>query len=276
MRCFNCGAELDMPYTFCDICDMPQPEDGVLQEEGPLLEGDSPPPPDEDDLPLFMHNQGDPIITSPDEPHLACIVLIDTSDLIAGYTIGNLNKALQRLIAKVRMDEMASRRVDIAVVGFDSSAYVIADFMPVAEISEPYSFSAGGGTAMGAGIDLAIDMLYDRCEVYDSLGTPAYRPWILMVSNSTPSDDVDYAAERVRYAESSPGTGSLRFFALGAGYYDKASLLKITNRVMELTDADFERFFSWVGEGLIEVSASPVGDEPKLGDLPANARVVAS
>ena len=266
MRCFNCGAELDEPYTFCDICDMPQPEDDLLMEEALL--------PEKDEQPLFMHNQSEPIIASPGEPHLACVILIDTSDLIAGYTVSSLNKALQRLIAKVRMNEQASRRVDIAVVGFGSSARVIADFMPVAEIAEPYSFSAGGESAMGEGINLAIDMLFDRCEVYDSLGTPVYRPWIFMVSNSTPTDDIDYATERVRYAENSVETRELRFFALGAGYYDKSSLLKITNRVIELTNSDFERFFSWVGEGLIEVSASSIGEEPKLGKLPENVRIV--
>ena len=272
MQCYKCGAPLNEPYIFCEECDSFQTDADPLDPQ--LSQSDFSPAPSDGLQPQSPQARSAPVIESPLEPHMACIILIDTSDSMAGYPISSINKALQRLIAKIRMDEQASRRVDIAVVGYSTDAYVIADFTPIAQIEEPFSFSAGGMTAMGAGIDLAVDMLYDRRDFYESMGTPVYRPWIFMVSCSSPTDDTDYAAYRILYEETRDSSDNLRFFALGAGYYDKTALLKITNRVMELTDEDFESIFSWIGDSILRVSASLAGEEAKLGDLPANARVI--
>ena len=66
----------------------------------------------------------------------------------------------------------------------------------------------------------------------------------------------------------------MKFFALGVGGYDKATLFKLTKRVMELDDTNFAGIFDWMSESMVAISVSRVGEEVRLGALPENARIV--
>ena len=127
---------------------------------------------------------------------------------------------------------------------------------------------------MGAGVELAVDVMRSRSQFYRSIGTPAYVPWIFMLSGGAPTDNIDRAAWKVQDEESKNTPGGLKLFALGFGGYEKTTLFRLTNRVMELTDTDFEGIFCWLAENILAIAAGKVGDDVKLGDLPANARVV--
>ena len=52
------------------------------------------------------------------EPHLACVLLLDVSGSMSGEPIWNLNKAIRRFNEQVRPDDIAKKRVDVAVVTF--------------------------------------------------------------------------------------------------------------------------------------------------------------
>jgi len=212
-----------------------------------------------------------PRIAAPNEAHLACVLLLDTSGSMSGPPIASLNQALQDFKNKVSMDEMAQKRVDIAIVEFNSTANVIQDFTPISEMS-PITLQATGTTAMGAGINMAIDMVKDRNRFYNSLGTPVFKPWIFMITDGSPTDDIEAAARRIQEEESKGTHGKLKFFALGVSGYDKDTLFRITNRVMELRDADFSGIFNWMSESMVAISVSRVGEEVRLSPLPDNAR----
>jgi len=222
---------------------------------------------------LIQETFGAPKIIAPNEAHLACVLLLDTSGSMTGAPIDNLNRALQVFREKVALDELASRRVDIAIVEFNNDARVVQDFTPIAQM-EPVTLYANGMTYMGAGIDLAIDMVKARNQFYNSVGTPVFRPWIFMITDGAPTDDIENAARRVREEESKGTHGKLKFFALGVGEYDRETLFRLTNRVMELTDMNFYGIFDWMSESMVAISVSRVGEEIRLGDLPENARVV--
>lgn len=214
-----------------------------------------------------------PRIAAPNEAHLACVLLLDTSGSMEGAPIDSLNHALRDFKEKVSMDEMAKKRVDIAIVEFNDSAAVVQDFTPISQMS-PVTLEAGGITAMGAGINMAIDMVKDRNRFYNSLGTPVYKPWIFMISDGEPTDDIESAARRIQEEENKGSHGKLKFFALGVPGYDKDTLFKLTKRVMELSDTDFAGIFDWMSESMVSISVSRVGEEVRLGNLPENARVV--
>ena len=118
-----------------------------------------------------------PKIAAPNEAHLACVLLLDTSGSMSGSPIGSLNQALQDFKEKVSLDEMAKKRVDIAIVEFNDKARVVQDFTPISEMSS-VTLRAKGNTSMGAGVNLAIDMVKERNRYYNSLGTPVFKPWI--------------------------------------------------------------------------------------------------
>jgi len=239
---------------------------------------------------ITQESFGAPKIAAPGEPHLACVLLIDTSGSMGPQSsrppgsqpIDSLNRALQDFKANVSMDEMAQKRVDIAIVEFNSSARVVQDFTPISQM-EPITLTASGLTAMGEGVNMAIDMVKERNRFYNTLGTPVFKPWIFMITDGLPTDDdvFDVAVRRVQEEEQKGSHGKLKFFALGVGDYDKDTLFRFfegckAKRVMELSDTDFSGIFNWMSESMVAISVSRVGEDVKLSDLPENARVVPS
>jgi len=214
---------------------------------------------------------GAPQIAAPNEAHLACVLLLDTSWSMSGPPIESLNRALQDFKERVSMDEMAKKRVDIAIVEFNTTARVVQDFTPISQMP-PVTLQADGVTDMGAGINMAIDMVKERNRFYNSLGTPVYKPWIFMITDGAPTDNIDSAIQRIKEEESKGSHGKLKFFALGVTGYDKETLFRITNRVMELKDTDFSGIFNWMSESMVAISVSRVGEEVRLTPLPENAR----
>ena len=221
-----------------------------------------------------------PMLAAPGEPHLACVLLLDTSGSMGGQPIDSLNRALYDFKNQVSMDEMAQKRVDIAIVEFNSTAQVVQHFTPISHM-EPVTLKASGLTAMGAGVNLAIDMVKQRNEFYDQMGTPVFKPWIFMITDGSPTDDIEDAVRRVQEEEMKGEHGKLKFWALGVAGYDKNTLFRFfegcrAKRVMELSDTDFTGIFRWMSESMVAISVSRVGDNVPMGDLPSNAHVVPS
>lgn len=215
----------------------------------------------------------EPRVAAPNEPHLACVLLLDTSGSMTGDAIESLNQGINNFIQKTAADEMAQKRVDVAIVAFDDDPRVVLDFTPICQM-EPIKLDAGGCTAMGAAINKAIDMVKERNRFYASLGTQCYQPWIFMITDGYPTDDITEAAERIKAEESKGKHGKLKFFALGVEGYDKETLFKLTKRVMELDDTDFSGIFNWLSESVCLISVSRVDDSVPLQDLPENTHVV--
>ena len=220
---------------------------------------------------LNQETFGPPKIAAPNEPHLACVLLLDTSSSMSGPPINSLNQALQDFKDKVSMDEMAQKRVDIAIIEFNSSVRMVQNFTPISEML-PITLQATGSTAMGEGINLAIDVVKERNRFYNSLGTPVFKPWIFMITDGGPTDSIENAISRIQLEESKGSHGKLKFFALGTPGYDKNTLFRLTKRVMELRDTDFSGIFNWMSESMVAISVSRVDAEAPLPTLPENAR----
>lgn len=216
-----------------------------------------------------------PRVAAPGEPHLACVLLLDTSGSMSGEPIKSLNRAINDFKQKTSMDDLAQKRVDIAIIQFDDHARIVQDFTPISQM-EPINLDAGGCTAMGEGINLAIDKVKERNRFYASLGTPCFKPWIFMITDGAPTDDITSAIQRIQQEESKGSHGKLKFFALGVPGYDKDTLFKLTKRVMALSDTDFSGIFNWMSESMVAISVSRVDENVQLGNLPDNAHVVPS
>lgn len=211
-----------------------------------------------------------PRIAAVNEPHLACVLLLDTSGSMA-RSIDNLNNAINDFKKAVSMDELSKKRVDVAIVEFNDEATVIQEFTPISEM-EPIKLTAGGLTAMGEGINLAIDLVRERSRFYRDIGIGCFRPWIFMITDGVPTDDIAYARSRIAEEESKGEYGKLKFFAVGVDNYDKDAMFMLTPRVIELKEANFEGIFNWMSESMICISASTVSDEAELPMLPEDAR----
>jgi len=222
---------------------------------------------------------GAPRIANPGEAHLACVLLLDTSGSMEGAPIYSLNMALQNFKDRLSMDEMAQKRVDVAIVEFNSVARLVQDFTPVS-MMQPIILSATGTTAMSQGINMAIDLVKQRNRFYNELGTPVYKPWIFMITDGVPDldDDIDGAILRIQEEETKGSYGKLKFFALGVPGFEKSVLIELTRhqganpRIMELVNFDFAGIFNWISESMVAISVSRVGEDVKLPRLPENTK----
>ena len=212
-------------------------------------------------------------VAAPGEPHMACVLLLDTSGSMYGDPIDSLNKAINDFKEQTIMDELAMKRVDVAIIEFNDSARVVQDFTPLSRM-EPVKLTATGCTAMGEGINLAIDKVKERNRFYNSMGTPCFKPWIFMITDGAPTDDISQARQRILDEESKGTHGKLKFWAVGVPGYDKDTLTSLTKRCIALNEANFSGIFNWLSESMVTISVSRVDENPQLSNLPSDAQVI--
>lgn len=215
-------------------------------------------------------------ITSFGEPHLACALLLDTSASMAAgnRAIDSLNQGIKRFKANVMADPIAQKRVDVALITFNSMVEVVSDFAPVSAMPTP-DLQAAGRTDMARGILTAIDLVKKRTAFYQNLGTPCHKPWIFMITDgcSTSSDyEMREAADRIHTEETKGSHGRLSFWALGVDNYSQKELFGLTDRVIELKDENFIGIFDWLSESMSCISQSRVDEQVEFDPLPDNAR----
>ncbi|MCR5625214.1 MAG: VWA domain-containing protein [Lachnospiraceae bacterium] len=224
----------------------------------------------------FFHGR----MNAVNEPHLACVLLLDTSASmgIGKCAINDLNEGIRRFKDSVCSDPVAVKRVDIALVTFNSEVEVLCPFVPISDMPL-LQLTASGTTSMAEGINTAIDLVKQRVREYQMLGTPCHKPWIFMITDGKSTSDYyefEKAAKRVRDEENigkdQNKPGRLSFWVLGIDNYRQSEMVKITDRVLELRDHDFKGIFDWLSESMSCISQSHVGEKVEFDDLPKNAR----
>lgn len=211
-------------------------------------------------MPMFDQENSQGIaIFSPSEPHLACLLLFDTSASMINAAIEDLNNAIIAFKADACADEFTQKRVDVAIVEFNDVARVVQPFVPIGKM-EPVRLQATGCTSMGAGINLAIDLVKERKRLYAQMGTPYYAPWIVMITDGAPTDDPSMAAQRIISEEAK---GALKFWSVGLTGCDFKALVKLSRkrRIIELTTTDYKKLFRWLLECMtVNLEGYPVNN----------------
>jgi uncharacterized protein YegL len=199
-------------------------------------------------------------VTNPD-PRCPCILLLDTSGSMDGRPIDALNRGLQAFQVDLAQDALAQRRVEIAIVTFGNGVRMWQEFVTADQFQAP-TLAAGGDTPMGQAIELAISMLRDRKDQYKANGIAYYRPWVFMITDGTPTDQWQSAAQSVHMEEAA---GSLAFFAVGVEGANMPILSRIAVRPpMMLQGLQFVNLFLWLSRSQKRVSAGKVGEQTAL------------
>lgn len=176
---------------------------------------------------------------------------------MAGEPISALNYGLSTFSQDVRKDEMASLRVEVALVTF-GPVKLEQDFVTVDQFSPPH-LGSGGGTPMGEAILYALDLVEKRKQVYKRNGIQYYRPWVFLITDGAPTDSWQAAAARVREAEVNR---QVLFFAVGVEGADFSTLTAIApaeRPPLRLNGLDFSSMFQWLSTSMKRVSSSKVG-----------------
>ncbi|MBP5974934.1 VWA domain-containing protein [Brasilonema sp. CT11] len=199
------------------------------------------------------------------EPRCPCVLLLDTSGSMQGVALDSLNQGLQSFREELTKNALAARRVEVAIVTFDSHVNVVQDFVTADQFSPPL-LTAQGLTSMGIGIHKTLDMIQERKAQYRANGIAYYRPWVFMITDGEPQgeseDVVQQAARRLQEDESRKGVA---FFTVGVDNANMTRLSQIAVRTpLKLQGLNFVEMFVWLSASMSAVSHSKVDEQVAL------------
>jgi uncharacterized protein YegL len=194
------------------------------------------------------------------EPRCPCVLLLDTSKSMSGKAIAELNAGLKLFHDELLEDELAAKRVEVAIVAF-GPVRVESDFSTPEFFAAP-ELSAEGETPLGAAVEKALELLEERKETYKQNGINYYRPWIFLITDGAPTDPWEDAAKKIQAGEKD---GRFAFFPVGVAKANLDVLGKLSARKpLHLDGLRFRDLFAWLSRSLQKVSQSQLGTEVKL------------
>lgn len=198
------------------------------------------------------------------EPRCPCILLLDTSGSMSGAPINALNEGIKVFKEELNRDELAAKRVEVAIITFDSSVKIVQDFV-TADQFEPTELTASGLTQMGAALEKALEMISNRKSLYRNHGITYYRPWIFMITDGAPTD-TDEVIERVKARiKDEEAKKSFALFAVAVENADITKLAEIVVRTpVKLKGLYFREMFLWLSASMGRVSQSRPDEQVPL------------
>jgi uncharacterized protein YegL len=196
------------------------------------------------------------------EPRCPCILLLDTSGSMNGEPISALNEGLRTFQQELDRDSLAKKRVEVAIVTFNSDVEIVQDFVTADDFNPPV-LKAKGLTHMGEAILRGLDMLQVRKALYREHGVSYYRPWLFLITDGEPQGEaeelIEQATQRIKDDEANK---HVAFFAVGVEAADMSRLSQISVRnPLKLTGLNFKELFVWLSASMQQVSQSAQMDE---------------
>jgi uncharacterized protein YegL len=196
------------------------------------------------------------------EPRCPCILLLDTSASMQGRPIDALNAGVRTFRDHLVSDPLASRRVELAMVTYDSTVEVVQPWV-TADQFDPPTLETKGFTFMGSAIIKALDMIEDRKTTYRANGISYYRPWILLITDGGPQGEpdeiIDLATERLHDHENNK---RVAFFAVGVQDAEMKRLAQIAVRApVKLDGLNFAEMFVWLSTSMQKLAQSSTNEE---------------
>jgi len=196
------------------------------------------------------------------EPRCASVLLLDVSSSMAGDSIHQLQEGLMVYKDQLAADDLARKRVEIAVITFGGTVQVANTFVS-AEFFNPPPLVATGDKPMGTAVLTALDLVKSRKEEYKAAGAQYFQPWVFLITDGAPTDvNTPQWAEAVRRVHDDEDRKVLSFFGVGVEGADMERLRQLSKRApLKLKGLDFRSLFEWLSKSQQSVSRSRPGDQ---------------
>ena len=293
MYCTNCNAQLDADDIFCGDCGTPVPVQAAASggmscsKCGQAMKPDdvfcsdcgtpvTPPPqpapiyqPPPQPTPTYTQAPHSTVIYNPSvsptistsQARVPLMFIVDTSSAAASY-LSELNKEINNL--KTKLDTQVSQLADIAIVQFGERHGLVQGFTNILRMN-PVNFSVSSipNSVFDPPIRESIRLVAD----YSRSNKPSHKPWVVLISGSSPTDDISSVINEIKSAQS---FDALRFIALGVDKCDFTALNRLTDIVFKQDGIDFTAFFNWLAECMKAISQTPHGQKPQLPNIKGN------
>lgn len=195
------------------------------------------------------------------------VLCLDVSASMSGEKIQELNRGVKEFFHAVKNDDVAKYAVELCIVTFNHSAQKVLEFKGIErqiEQFETLNLVASGNTAMGAAVNMALDLLEKRKEEYHDKGIDYWQPWLVLMTDGQPTDTITSAAQRT---VSLIKEKKLTIFPIGIG--DGANMEQLkkfspTREPLRLKGLMIAEFFDWLGQSVKKTSQSAPGERVKL------------
>ncbi len=181
--------------------------------------------------------------------------LVDVSESMVGTPIEQVQEGMRTIIQNLRVDPYALETVFVSIIAFAGKARTLS---PLTELYKFYPpvFPIGGGTSLGAGLEMLMDDL-DRSIQKTTLEQKGdWKPIIFLFTDGNPTDN--YHAAFKRWNEKYRDHCSLVAVSIGDNV-NVLTLAQITNDILLLKETDpesFTKFFKWVTDSIKTTSMS--------------------
>ena len=194
------------------------------------------------------------------EPRCPCVLLLDTSSSMEGEPIASLNAGLRAFRTDILEDPVAPKRVEVAVVTFDTTVRIVQDFV-TADRFEPPVLTAQGATHTGAAVNTALDLVHERKNRYKEAGIPYYRPWVLMITDGDPQGELFlFVQDAARRVKKEVGEHRLVFFTVATENAQTYQLFRMGFApILKLDGLKFNELFVWLSRSMQAVSSEKAG-----------------
>ena len=201
------------------------------------------------------------------EPRCPCVLLLDTSGSMAGRPIAALNEGLKAFKTDILEDPVAPKRVEVAVVAFDTTVRLVQDFVTPDRFDPPV-LKAQGVTHMGAAVNTALDLVQARKERYKEAGIPYYRPWVMMITDGDPQGELfTFVEDASRRIKREVNRDRLVFYTVAAPGADVTQIMRMGfPKPIKLDGLKFSELFIWLSRSMQAVTSEAPGG--KLSFLP--------
>ena len=200
------------------------------------------------------------------EQRCPCVLVLDCSGSMQGRCIDEINSAIVRFSDDLRSDDLASKRVDIALITFGNEVRVVHDFTS-AQSFVPQRMVAAGATPLGEAVCQAVQLIERRKASMKNAGIPHYRPWLVVMTDGEPTDrNSHFWQTACQLVSAGVDAHKFTFFPLITEDGNKAFVQQLSPRsvVRGLSSHKFSEFFLWLTGTLLAVSRSQIGGQAVL------------